>query len=215
VLAKLTIRPEPQYYGWPDHTADFLSVTEERFQPPMEMVLPSGYPEVSPLLDLSASKLSSPTRFRDDILGAVFPSQSGAAKMDFAPASGPFKQYADEAIVALSGDRAPFATGGRPLTGPIGYKVVRVNVESGKKQAVDFVRNTSGKPGSLSSGGWALERPIDVKFGPDGAMYILDFGRMTVVNGKERISGGTGRIYRVVPTDRTSPATQPAVATHR
>jgi glucose/arabinose dehydrogenase len=178
-------------------------------------VLPSGYPEVSPLIDQFASKLTSPTRYREEILRAIFPSQSGAAKMDFAPASGPFKQYADEAIIALAGDRAPFATGARSLTGPIGYKVVRVNVDSGKKQAVDFIRNTSGKPGSMSDGGWALERPIDAKFGPDGALYILDFGRMTVNNGKEKIAGGSGRVYRVVASERNGPATQPAVATHR
>ena len=29
-----------------------------------------------------------------------------------------------------------------------------------------------------------LERPIDVKIGPDGYLYVLDFGRMEVRNGQ-------------------------------
>jgi hypothetical protein len=216
VLAKLTLGSEPTWYGWPDHSADLEPIGQERFQPPIDMVLPSGYPEISPLLDQFASKLSSPTRYRSEILRAIFPSQSGAAKMDFAPTSGPFKNFADDAIIALSGDRAPFATGGRALVGPMGYKIVRVNSDPTRKQVNEFVRNTSGKPASLSGGegagkgsgsDWAMERPIDVKFGPDGALYILDLGRMTVVNGKEKIAGGTGRVYKLVPIEWTTTGT--------
>ena len=34
-----------------------------------------------------------------------------------------------QVIVALSGDRAPFATSGRKLKGPTGYRIVRVDNE--------------------------------------------------------------------------------------
>ena len=43
-----------------------------------------------------------------------------------------------------------------------------------------------------------MERPIDVKFGPDGAMYVLDFGFMEMKKGREHVRGQTGKIYRLV-----------------
>ena len=57
-----------------------------------------------------------------------------------------------------------------------------------------------------------LERPTAVKFDPrDGSMYIVDFGRMRMKGGRERVSAHTGRIFklRVRPGD---PSTQPATA---
>ena len=45
----------------------------------------------------------------------------------------------------------------------------------------------------------ALERPIDVKFGPDGSMYIVDVGVLTNKHGQLRVEDGTGRILRLVP----------------
>jgi sugar lactone lactonase YvrE len=55
----------------------------------------------------------------------------------------------------------------------------------------------------------ALERPVDVKFGPDGSLYILDMGRMEVKNGKEHVSAATGQIFRLVPVRQPAPpATQ-------
>ncbi len=54
--------------------------------------------------------------------------------------------------------------------------------------------------------GRALERPFDVKFGPDGAMYIVDYGVARV--NLARIRDGqaphefpprTGAIWRVTP----------------
>jgi glucose/arabinose dehydrogenase len=56
----------------------------------------------------------------------------------------------------------------------------------------------------------ALERPCDVKLGPDGALYILDMGRMQVKNGKEVYTARTGQIFRLSPT---TPQTTAPVAT--
>jgi len=66
--------------------------------------------------------------------------------------------------------------------------------------------------------GLALERPIDVKFPPDAsALYILDFGQVEYkADGRQKISSGTGRIFRLVPSVQPSfvtvaypPATAP------
>ena len=118
-------------------------------------------------------------------------------------------------MVALFGDRSPFATSGRPMVGPTGYRVVLVNIDARKVD--DFIHNTRELPGSrLASdpkkAGEALERPIDVKFGPDGAMYVLDFGQMEMKGGRMRVTPGTGRIFRMVGADLEPATTQPPAA---
>ncbi len=46
---------------------------------------------------------------------------------------------------------------------------------------VPFLSNVSGLPGSeQGKAGKVLERPFDVKFGPDGAMYIVDYGQVKI-----------------------------------
>jgi glucose/arabinose dehydrogenase len=159
------------------------------------------------LIDHKASGLRDIDENMQALVKAKFPSLSGAAKAVFAPSSGPFKRWQGEAFIALSGDRAPFATSGYALKAPVGYKVVRVNVESGKVE--DFVHNTEYLPASKSGQrGHAMERPIDVKIGPDGAMYILDFGQVEYKpDGRKKISSGTGRLYKLAPD--SSPATRP------
>jgi glucose/arabinose dehydrogenase len=163
------------------------------------MVIRTGYPENSALIDREISRLLAPDR--ETLLQATFAPLAGAAKLDFAPASGPFKEFRGSAIVAMAGDRAPFATGGLKLVGPTGYKLVRVDVDT--HTVKDFVRNTDPRPGTVSKTPAALERPIDVKFGPDGSMYILDFGELRMKGGHERVTPASGRLFRLVavPTD--------------
>ncbi|HET8854562.1 MAG TPA: hypothetical protein VFM60_01450 [Salinimicrobium sp.] len=63
---------------------------------------------------------------------------------------------------------------------PVGFRVVRVDVDLGIVE--DFALNKlneNGPASLLNSGG--LERPISVKFNPAGdALYIVDFGIMAV-----------------------------------
>lgn len=185
------------WYGWPDYSADLFPISDARFQSRWaELLLRSGYPDLSFVIDHATSGLIPPDR--SALLAATFQPLSGAAKLAFVPATGPFKQYAGNAIVALAGDRAPFATSGKKLAGPVGYKVVRVDV--GENKTWDFVRNTVGGPASRIKGEQiGLERPIDVKFGPDGALYILDMGQITMDGGQARIKPGTGRVFRLEP----------------
>jgi hypothetical protein len=217
-LVRVILGVTPTWYGWPDFSADFLPISDPRFQDE-SLLRPSGYRQLRPLIDRDASnppnKLRAPDR--DLMLHGVFPSQSGGAKLAFIPNEGPFKEFHGSAIVALSGDRAPFATSGLPLRECFGYRVVRVDVD--EKTVTDFVVNTSRMPASkMGKGATALERPIDVKIGPDGSVYILDFGKMIVKGGQEKISAGTGKIFKLspalptVPPPKPKPATQPAGA---
>jgi glucose/arabinose dehydrogenase len=200
------------WYGFPDFSRNLYPIggSSPSFQPPPEMIIVSGYPELAPVLNLPESGLISPEYARDTLLRATFPSLSGAARMDIVPSDGPFHDYRGDAIIALGGDRAPFATSGAKLNGPVGYKVVRVDPDVNNGPVYDFVNNTRGLPAHLLGHGSdnALERPVDVKIGPDGAMYILDFGLMRVENGKEKIPNGSGRIFRlgspIVPTTKAA-----------
>lgn len=187
------------YLGFPDYTTDLRSITEPKYQPPEFMLAPSGVSELSAIVNLQASNLAARLGNPNQYVYSAFPSQAGAWRFDFAPSTGPFREYADNAIVALFGDRAPYSTSGQKLAGPVGFKLVRVDVLRGQWR--DFVKNVKPGPGSAHDGGEPeLERPIDVKFGPDGAMYILDFGQMRVRIGRFDAASGTGRIYRLLPS---------------
>jgi glucose/arabinose dehydrogenase len=195
--ALLTVRRG--WYGFPDYTADLQPVTDERFQPPTDMTVRSGYDEISFLIDHNASNqgMGLIPPIRSSLLQATFQSLSGAARFDFVPAVGPLSEYRGQVIIPLSGDRAPFANSGKKLVEPVGFKVVRVDLTS--RELHDFIRNAKTRPASkLGRGEGLIERPAAVKFAPDGSLYIVDFGQMRVrPDGRVRVSGGSGRILRL------------------
>jgi len=75
--------------GWPDYTTNGHPIGDPKYRPPISFLLPSGYQELSALVDQDASGLQL-ERF-DVLVNGVFPSLSGAAKMDFIPETGPFQ----------------------------------------------------------------------------------------------------------------------------
>ena len=99
-----------------------------------------------------------------------------------------------EAFIAQFGDMAPSV--GKVLS-PVGFKVVRVNPETGV--VTDFAVNKGRKNGPatwLKTGG--LERPVAARFDPAGqALYVVDFGilRMTK-NGAEPVKN-TGVVWKI------------------
>jgi glucose/arabinose dehydrogenase len=189
------------WLGWPDYSRSGEPVNLAKYQPPQSMTIPTGYPNVRFVIDHEQSNLAAPDK---DLLRAVFAWQSGASKMAFFPKTGPFHKprYEGELLVALWGDHAPFSTSGRPMPSPLpGYRIVRVDLNSRVGEVSDFIFNTRSGPASQSSDtkGVGLERPIDVKFGPDGNLYILDFGRAQLKEGSLQIGGGTGKIFICQP----------------
>ena len=188
------------WYGFPDYGSDMQPITDPHFQPDIKMILRSGFPKLVFLVDHRAGGLHDIDDSVQSLVKAKFQSLSGAAKLTFAPGKGPFKRWQGDAFVAFSGDRAPFATGDEALKSPVGYKVMRVNVESGKVE--EFIHNTEFLPASKTGkSGKAMERPIDVKVGSDG-LYILDFGEVEFKpSGRMKVSNGTGRIYKLVPSN--------------
>ena len=185
---------QDSWNGWPDYTTDGHPVSDSLYEPPISLLIPSGYRELSQLIDQGASGLRLP--IGGVPVYGIFPSLSGASKMVFVPASGPFKDMRGNALVALEGDQSPYVTSGVKLLGRVGFKVAVVDMDN--KSVKDFVRNVANIPASEQPfGTLALERPCDVKVGPDGAIYILDFGRMDNNSAIPRYYPGSGALFKL------------------
>jgi glucose/arabinose dehydrogenase len=122
-----------------------------------------------------------------------FKPHAAANGIAISPADGLFG-FGSQAFVALFGDLAPITT---PRLGtPVGFKVVRVDLE--QRQIVDFAVNRINGPASkLPHDGF--ERPSHCGFGPDGALYVTDFGEIDIAPEKAgiRIQAGTGSLWRI------------------
>jgi glucose/arabinose dehydrogenase len=102
--------------------------------------------------------------------------------------------FVGQAFVALFGDLAPVTTARQVV--PAGFKVVRVDPESGA--ITDFaVNRVQGPASKLFHGGF--ERPSHCAFGPDAALYVVDFGqiKIAVEKGGIRMQQGTGALWRI------------------
>jgi glucose/arabinose dehydrogenase len=102
--------------------------------------------------------------------------------------------FVGDAFVALFGDLAPVTT--PRLTAPVGYKVARVDMA--RRTVTDFAVNRLAGPASkLPHEGF--ERPAHCAFGPDGALYITDFGEIDIAPeaGAVRTQAGSGTLWRV------------------
>ena len=165
-----------RWYGWPDF-AGAIPVAQERFKPrdksqprPLLARLPNTPPE--PVARL-----------------AVHSSSNG---FDFS--TNPQFGHVGEAFIAQFGDMTP-KTG--KVWSPVGARVVRVDVKTG--DITDFVINKGKTHGPASQiGTKGIERPVDARFGPGGdALYITDFGIMTVSEQGPAAREKTGVIWRV------------------
>lgn len=140
------------WYGWPDYTGG-LPITLPKFKPE---------DEAQPRFLLAEHPMVPPRPF------ALFTPHSAIMGFDFNYSD--FGPYGD-VYIAEFGSEAPETTGGKPLP-HVGHRISRIDMETG--EVTDFAINKSGLPASYTGGG-GFERPIDVVFGPDQAMYILDF----------------------------------------
>jgi glucose/arabinose dehydrogenase len=129
---------------------------------------------------------------------ANFDQHSGPNGVDFSrdPAFG----FEGDAFVALFGDLTPVTA---KLKAPAGFKVVRVDGLTG--EVVDFAVNKIQGPASkLHHRG--LERPSHCQFGPDGALYVTDFGEISIApeKGGVRVQQGSGTLWRIRRTGGVS-----------
>lgn len=165
------------WYGWPDFSAGKPISNDEEFRVP-------GKEPVKPALKQYPNTPPKPV--------AVFGVHSSSNGLDFSK-SMEFG-YQGEAFIAQFGDMAPKVG---KVEAPVGFKVVRVNVQTGVIR--DFAVNKGKKNGPatwLNKGG--LERPVSVRFNPSGkALYLVDFGILKMTNKGPQPQMKTGMIWKV------------------
>lgn len=164
-----------RWYGWPDHSAG-IPLTDPRFSQ-------AGNPDLDRLLAEWPGEPPKPAA----LLGV----HASANGFDFS--RGERFGHPGEAFVAEFGDMAP-AVG--KVLGPVGFRVVRVDVETGVIH--DFAVNRAGNGPASKVGGGGLERPVSARFDPSGeALYVVDFGVMTVSEKGPNPRPGTGVVWKI------------------
>lgn len=179
-----------------------------------------GWPDFASGMRLDDRRWGDGGQGREPVL-AEFPDPEPAMPLaSFAPHAGAngiaisqdeIFGFEGQAFVALFGDLAPITT--PRLATPVGFKVVRVDLES--RQIIDFAINRIGGPASkLPHDGF--ERPSHCVFGPDGALYVTDFGEIDVAPERAgiRIQAETGSLWRIrrIPGQPVGMRPPPSVA---
>ena len=205
--AEATYRVEEgAWYGWPDYSAALEPLTDPRFDVPDSLQAPVYVDgelqdkELGFVIDHEASGLEPPD---PSLVLGLHDYQSSPTKLDVAP--DPWGGMAGHVFVAEWGDLAP-------ETNPLqderpGYRVVRIDPATGEVDP--FVFNAQPGPASeQDASGEGIERPFDVKFGPDGAMYVVDYGvaRVNPARAEQgqvpyEFPAETGAVWRITPPD--------------
>ncbi|MFP5371163.1 MAG: PQQ-dependent sugar dehydrogenase [Actinomycetes bacterium] len=121
----------------------------------------------------------------------TFTPHAAANGFDFSP--GADFGFAGDVFIACFGDAAPVTT--RRIV-PAGFKVARIDMARGR--VVDFaVNRIAGGASVLPHDGF--ERPVDCRFGPDGSLYVVDWGEMVPApeRGGVEIRQRTGVVWRI------------------
>lgn len=170
--------PDPVYsikqdgwYGWPDYVAG-VPITDPAFRSAGESASPEFLMAEHPPVEQPLARLEPHT---------------AAMKFDFAPKG--FDSRRRMFIAAFgSGD---------PATGIVdkitGSKVLALDLSTGKVE--DFAYNKSRKPAGRNLSGF--NHPVDAKFGPDGSLYVVDFGVFEVNGQVPNAVPKTGMIWRI------------------
>jgi hypothetical protein len=225
-LAQQNKDGSPDYHGWPDRFG-FLASSQAVFNPiggpaddlctsppntPFPACVPTVLKEDVPIADVLAfppQPITSPL--------ALEAADSSFTGIDFVPNSfavGPVRRGA--ALYSLEGDfgfSAPNATSPAP---EVGHEIKLINFsKAGEPLALsimNFARNNSGDQAFLT-GADAFNRPLNVRFGPDGCAWVPDYGAVRDLGTDTHFRGppqngpllqipGTGVIYRICPTGR-------------
>ncbi len=187
-LAKQNPDGSPDYHGWPDRFG-FLASTQAVFNPiggpgddlcsppiPPNLPFPACIPNVlaadvpvKPVLAFPPQPITAPL--------ALEPADVAAVGLDFVPNSfvgGPVRTGA--ALISREGDFGFSAANGEPEAG---HDVELVNFskpgEPLQLQQTVFARNTTFEQ-AFPDGLRGINRPVDLKFGPDDCAYLVDYG---------------------------------------
>ena len=216
-LAQQNKDGSPDYHGWPDRYG-FLASSQAVYNPiggPADDVPPSSADiPIRDVLDHPPQPITSPL--------ATEAADSSFTGIDFVPNSfavGPVQRGA--ALYALEGDfgfSAPNATAPAP---EVGHEIKLINFSKVGEPLVlkimNFARNDTGDQAFITSPGQpglhAFNRPLNVRFGPDGCAWVPDYGAVRDLGADTHFKGPaangpllqipkTGVIWRICPTGR-------------
>ncbi len=163
------------WYGWPDYSAG-EPLTLDKFKPEGRLqpeFLLAEHPNIPPYPY------------------AVFPPHSSITGFDFNYRTS--FGFLGSVFIAEFGSLGPITMGESAPYAGISQRVSRIDMNT--REVSTFISNKSGLPAYLSGEG-GFGRPVDVKFGPDDAMYILDAG-ISERRNMFQIVPNTGVIWRV------------------
>jgi glucose/arabinose dehydrogenase len=166
------------WYGWPDFSAG-EPVSLPKFKPeggPQPEFLLMSHPGIPP------------------VPFAVFSPHTTISGFDFNNNAN-FGNIGD-VYIAEHGSFGPITMGPSAPHDGIGHRISQIDMSNGIEST--FINNKSGLPASITGEG-GLGRPVDVVFGPDGAMYIVDIG-ISDINMLDRFVPYTGVIWKVTRT---------------
>jgi glucose/arabinose dehydrogenase len=183
------------WYGWPDFSAGLEPLTAAAHQPPAG-TLPPGHEGIGFVIDHAASGLEPPDR---GLLVATTDAHAALGGMTVVPEGGPFARWGGRLLISEMGDFGPLtqAPGEERRSG---FQVEAVDLATGRRTT--FARNRGDGPPMPASAldlEDGFERPVDVKVGPDGLVYVLDFGVFQPTEGAGRILPKTGKVFRIEP----------------
>lgn len=183
---------EGAWYGWPDYYSS-IPVTDPRFSEPRFVV-----GEVPDKAQRFEHKFALTEETRRQLLKdraappapvAYLPVHSAAEGMVFGRED--FGIPENEIIVAEFGAIIPYYKA--PDAWP-GFRVQRLDLQTG--EARDLLVNEDRKPAwEIGSGG--LRRPLQVAWGPDGALYVVDLGVIRFDEEGMQAEPETGVVWKV------------------
>lgn len=186
------------WYGWPDFGGDLRPYTDPAFAVEAQHSS-ANVAGPTALIDLAASGLKAPDQSL--LVHGVEP-HAAICGMTVVPSGGPFAQWAGQILVTEMGDFRPTTDKLNPDT-RAGFQIEAVDPGSGS--ATVFLSNAkkaadgSSVPASILDLDDGLERPVDVRVGPDGLIYVLDFGVFTPTAEAGKVFPKTGKVFRVEP----------------
>ncbi|HEX9491329.1 MAG TPA: hypothetical protein VF930_13665 [Stellaceae bacterium] len=192
-LARQNDDGTPDYHGWPDRYG-FLPTNQAIYNPVGgpgdDLCVPDPANLPSTCTAASLAKILSEDRPMRDVLAfppqqitaplAIEAADSSFTGIDFVPHSfvgGPIERGA--ALYALEGDFGFSASNASPPAPEAGHEIKLINFSDPDDPLVlkimRFAHNTTFEQ-AFPDGLRAFNRPTNVKFGPDGCAWVVDYG---------------------------------------
>ena len=192
-LARQNDDGTPDYHGWPDRYG-FLPTNQAIYNPVGgpgdDLCVPDPANLPSTCTAASLAKILSEDRPMRDVLAfppqqitaplAIEAADSSFTGIDFVPHSfvgGPIERGA--ALYALEGDFGFSASNASPPAPEAGHEIKLINFSDPDDPLVlkimRFAHNTTFEQ-AFPDGIRAFNRPTNVKFGPDGCAWVVDYG---------------------------------------